>query len=83
MGFVLQNLCEITLLGAGVYGATRGWNSQLADRIHRISDGRLEEIADMAPKYMRPLVYKSIDVLPYTVAVYCAVNAGGKLAGLL
>ena len=90
MGEILAYLTEIGALTTGLYGMTRGWNVRLAGEINNRMSGRLEGIIDKTPPKIQalvqrsqPFVQRSLELVPYTLAVYTTMKVGEQIARFL
>lgn len=80
MGEILAQIYGLGALTTGIYGATRGWHTQLTNEFNKMANGKLDDIVSGAPRKVRPLVQSSLELLPYTVALYTAMKVGEQIA---
>lgn len=90
MGEILAYMCEIGALTTGLYGMTRGWNIRLAEEINNGMSGKLEGLINKTPRQVRafvqrsePFVQRSLELVPYTLAVYTTMRVGEQIARFL
>ncbi|MEK6984115.1 MAG: hypothetical protein AABX33_06075 [Nanoarchaeota archaeon] len=78
MGIILSNIYEVSVLTTGLYGMTKDWHLRFANRLNKISEGRLESILQKTPRIVQPVA----EIAPYALTLYTAMELGGRIARL-
>ena len=77
MGKIIAHTYRIGALTTGMYGTIQNWHAGLNNGINQMTNGKLEEMVKAAPAIVQP----AIELLPYALIVYAAMELGGRMLG--